>query len=87
MLSYIAKHADEFREGTLNYRRAIQMGSMYAVLGISTVGDNRVAHIAPYEAMEEIVHGHTEYTGRPLHALLKDLGLVNGRAVNNGSTD
>ncbi len=51
LISYIARHSNEFKQGKLNFKDAIQMGNLTAVSYITAPWENRYANIDLYEKM------------------------------------
>jgi len=74
LLSYVARHAEEFRRGGMNYRDGAQMGNLVALLSISAPPGNRFGQIGAYEAMEEMVRSGENFRGRPLEDLVRAIG-------------
>ena len=62
LLAYTTQHMDEFRRGTMDYRKAIQMGNLFAALYIKAPLHDRYSLIADYEQMLRVVRDEKTYT-------------------------
>ncbi len=60
-LTYVAKNLDAFREGTLDFSQAVQMGNLFAALYIKAPLDDRYGHIRGYRKMLKAVAGGKTY--------------------------
>ena len=54
-LCYIANNIDKFKDGSLDFPQAVQMGNLFAGLYINAPIDDRYVHIRPYKEMLEMV--------------------------------
>jgi sugar/nucleoside kinase (ribokinase family) len=55
LITYIARNIQAFRDGTIRFDEAIQMGNLFAALYIKAPLHDRYVHIRPYETLLEIV--------------------------------
>ncbi len=60
-ITYIAKNLQPFRDGTLQFEEAVDMGNLFAALFIKAPLNNRYSYIRPYRTMIEIVRSGAEY--------------------------
>ncbi len=60
-LSYIARHLEQFRNGSIDFGRALQMGNLFAALYIKAPLDDRYGNIKSYEKMSEVVESGEAY--------------------------
>ncbi len=61
LLTYIGRHLKEFRDGTMDFSRAVQMGNLFASLYIKAPLDDRYGNVRTYEKMLEIVDSGESY--------------------------
>ena len=61
LLTYIAKHLDEFKNGSLDFEQAVQMGNLFASLYIKAPLTDRYAGIRSYEKMLHVVDSGAAY--------------------------
>lgn len=61
LISYLARNLDAFREGTIDFAQAVQMGNLFASLFIKAPLGERYGNIRPYEQMLEVVESGREY--------------------------
>ncbi|MHC4644805.1 MAG: carbohydrate kinase family protein [Planctomycetota bacterium] len=61
LISYIARNLQRFKNGSLDFCEAVQMGNLFAALYIMAPLDNRYGNIGPYEKILKVVHGGTGY--------------------------
>ena len=54
-LTYVARNIDGFREATIDFSRAVQMGNLFAALYIKAPLDDRYEHIRGYRKMLKAV--------------------------------
>lgn len=54
VLGYVSQHVQEFRGGKMNYRDAVQLGNLMAVLCITAPVKERLSQIAPFKNLERI---------------------------------
>ena len=50
-ITYISLHLDQFRDGSINFEEAVQMGNMFASLFIKAPLEDRYGNIKPYDKM------------------------------------
>ncbi len=60
-LTYVARNIDGFREGTIDFSRAVQMGNLFAALYIKAPLDDRYGHIKGYRKMLKAVTSGNTY--------------------------
>lgn len=61
LISYIASHLDAFRDGSMDFEEAVQMGNLFASLFIKAPLDDRYGNIHPYEKMLKVVRSGVTY--------------------------
>ncbi|MEJ2705106.1 MAG: PfkB family carbohydrate kinase [Sedimentisphaerales bacterium] len=61
LISYIASHLSEFKDGSMRCEEAVQMGNLFASLFIKAPLGDRYGNIRPYEKMQEIVRSRVTY--------------------------
>ena len=61
LISYIASHLDAFRDGSMNFEEAMQMGNLFASLFIKAPLEDRYGNIHPYEKMLKVVRSVVTY--------------------------
>jgi sugar/nucleoside kinase (ribokinase family) len=60
LITYIARHIDAFKQGTLDFDQAVHMGNLFASLFIKAPLDDRYGHMRPYAALlKEVTADHT----------------------------
>lgn len=57
LITYIVRHLETFKNGSMNFAEAVQMGNLFASLYIKAPLDNRYAHIKPYDRMLATIRG------------------------------
>ncbi|UCG58854.1 MAG: hypothetical protein JSU70_04940 [Phycisphaerales bacterium] len=60
-ISYVARHLNEFRDGSIDFQEAVQMGNLFASLYIKAPLDDRYGNIRAHDKMLSIVHSNTTY--------------------------
>lgn len=61
MISYIASHLNSFKDGSMDFDQAVQMGNLFASLFIKAPLDDRYGNIQPYEKMLNVVRSGVTY--------------------------
>jgi len=61
LISYIASHLDSFKDGSMDFEEAVQMGNLFASLFIKAPLDDRYGNIQPYEKMLKVVRSGVTY--------------------------
>ena len=61
LISYIASHLSAFRDGSMDFEEAVQMGNLFASLFIKAPLDDRYGNIHPYEMMLKVVRSGVTY--------------------------
>ncbi len=61
LITYIARNLDEFRNGSMNFAEAVQMGNLFASLYIKAPLDDRYGGIRPYDKMLKVVRSGVAY--------------------------
>lgn len=61
VIAYVAKNLQPFRDGTLQFEEAIDMGNLFAALFIKAPLNNRYSYVRPYHTMIEVVRSGAEY--------------------------
>ena len=61
LISYIASHLDSFKDGSMDFEEAVQMGNLFASLFIKAPLDDRYGNIQPYEKMLKVVRSGITY--------------------------
>ena len=61
LLAYISRNLQQFKDGSLNFTEAIQMGNLFAALYIKAPLDDRQSNIQPYDKMLSVVRSRTTY--------------------------
>jgi len=61
LISYIASHLDKFKDGSMDFEEAVQMGNLFASLFIKAPLDDRYGNIHPYEKMLKVVRSGVTY--------------------------
>ena len=61
LITYIAYHLDEFKDGSMNFAEALQMGNLFASLYIKAPLDDRYGNIKTYDKMLKVVRSGITY--------------------------
>lgn len=61
LISYIASHLDSFKDGSIDFEEAVQMGNLFASLFIKAPLGDRYGNIQPYEKMLKVVRSGVAY--------------------------
>jgi len=61
LITYIASNLDEFKDGSMNFTEAVQMGNLFASLYIKAPLDDRYGNIKAYDKMLKAVLGGVTY--------------------------
>ena len=61
LITYIASYLGQFREGSINFAEAVQMGNLFASLFIKAPLGDRYANIKSYDTMLEVVRSDLIY--------------------------
>jgi sugar/nucleoside kinase (ribokinase family) len=61
LISYIASHLDVFRDGSMDFEEAVQMGNLFASLFIKAPLDDRYGNIHTSEKMLKVVRSGDSY--------------------------
>jgi sugar/nucleoside kinase (ribokinase family) len=61
LITYIARNLSDFRNGTIDFGKAVQMGNLFASLFIKAPLTDRYGNIKDYEKMLEVVHSGKVY--------------------------
>ena len=61
LIAHVARNESAFRDGTLDFSEAVQMGNLFASLYIKAPLDDRYGNIRPYEAMLRVVRRDDAY--------------------------
>jgi len=61
LISYIARNLSDFRNGTIDFVKAVQMGNLFASLFIKAPLSDRYGNIKDYKKMLEVVHSGKVY--------------------------
>jgi len=61
LLTYIVRHLDEFRNGSMSFAKAVQMGNLFAALYIKAPLKDRYGNIRPCQSMIGIVESGRRY--------------------------
>jgi sugar/nucleoside kinase (ribokinase family) len=72
LITYLASNLDDFRNGSLDFTEAVQMGNLFASLYIKAPLDDRYGNIRPYDRMLEVVRSGATYS--TFEALQQALG-------------
>ena len=59
LITYIGRHLDEFKDGSINFAEAVQMGNLFAAVYIKAPLDDRCSGIKSYEKMLRTVRNST----------------------------
>jgi hypothetical protein len=60
-LTYIASHLDEFRDGSVDFADAVQMGNLFASLFIKAPLGDRYGNIRSYDKMLKVLGSGAAY--------------------------
>ena len=71
-LAYVARNIDGFREATIDFSQAVQMGNLFAALYIKAPLDDRYGHIRGYRKMLKAVTSGRVY--ETFDELMGDVG-------------
>ncbi len=61
LIAYLAAHLEKFRDGSMNFGEAMQMGNLFASLFIKAPLGDRYGNIRPYDKMLGVVRSGTAY--------------------------
>ena len=61
LMTYIANHVEKFRDGSLDFAEAIQMGNLFAALYVKAPLDDRYGNLRPFDTMLRIVRSTDTY--------------------------
>lgn len=61
LLTYVATHLGEFRDGSIDFGEAVQMGNLFASLFIKAPLDDRYGNIKNYGKMLEVLRSGVDY--------------------------
>lgn len=61
LIAYIARGLDEFKNGSVNFAEAVQMGNLFASLYIKAPLNDRYGNIKPYDKMLKVVRSEVNY--------------------------
>ncbi|MBN2316412.1 MAG: hypothetical protein JXM79_20965 [Sedimentisphaerales bacterium] len=61
LISYIASHLDSFKDGSIDFEEAVQMGNLFASLFIKAPLGDRYGNIQPYGKMLKVVQSDVTY--------------------------
>jgi len=61
LLSYVAKNAEAFKKGSIDFEEAVQMGNLMASLYVKAPLDDRYGNIPGYDKLLEIVRNGVTY--------------------------
>jgi len=61
LLTYVASHLDEFRDGAIDFDEAVQMGNLFASLFIKAPLGDRYGNIRNYDKMLKVLRSGVEY--------------------------
>jgi sugar/nucleoside kinase (ribokinase family) len=61
LLTYIARHLDKFKDGSMNFDEAVQMGNLFASLYIKAPLNDRYGNIKAYDKMLKVVRSEVDY--------------------------
>lgn len=76
LLTYIAKNLNEFKDGTMQFEEAVQMGNLFATLFVNAPLNDRYSNIRDFDTMLRIVKSGKTY--ETLDQLKFDLDPVDG---------
>ena len=61
LLTYVARHLDKFKNGSINFVEAVQMGNLFASLYIKAPLNDRYGNIKAYDKMLKVVRSEVSY--------------------------
>ena len=61
LITYIAHNLSQFRDGSIDFAEAVQMGNLFASLFIKAALEDRYGNIKSYEKMLKIVRSNMDY--------------------------
>jgi len=61
LITYIGRNLDEFRNGSMNFAEAVQMGNLFASLYIKAPLNDRYGNIKAYDKMLKVVRSNVAY--------------------------
>jgi sugar/nucleoside kinase (ribokinase family) len=61
LITYITSHLDEFKNGSIDFTEAVQMGNLFASLFIRAPLEDRYGNIRAYEKMLKVVRSDVTY--------------------------
>ena len=61
LLTYVASHLDKFRDGSIDFTEAVQMGNLFASLFIKAPLGDRYDNITSYDKMLKVLRSGVEY--------------------------
>jgi len=61
LLTYIARNLRKWKEGSIDFAEAVQMGNLFASLYIKAPLNDRYGNIRAYNKMLKIVRGNVSY--------------------------
>lgn len=61
LLTYVASHLDDFRDGSIDFGQAVQMGNLFASLFIKAPLGDRYGNIKSYDKMLEVLRSGEDY--------------------------
>jgi sugar/nucleoside kinase (ribokinase family) len=61
LLTYVASHLDEFRDGSIDFSEAVQMGNLFASLFIKAPLGDRYGNIKSYDKMLKVLRSGADY--------------------------
>lgn len=61
LITYLAAHLEEFRDGSINFSEAVQMGNLFASLFIKAPLGDRYGNIKSYDTMLKVVRSGVMY--------------------------
>jgi sugar/nucleoside kinase (ribokinase family) len=61
LITYIATHLEGIKEGSVDFRQAVQMGNLFASLFIKAPLEDRYGNIKPYNKMLKVVRSGVTY--------------------------
>ena len=61
LLTYVASHLDEFRDGSMDFGQAVQMGNLFASLFIKAPLGDRYGNIKTYDKMLKVLRSDVAY--------------------------
>ena len=61
LITYIGRNLDRFRDGSIDFAEAVQMGNLFASLYIKAPLDDRYGNIKTYDKMLKVVRSDVAY--------------------------